>query len=559
MFTKRQKMIMIELLKKSDYLTSRQLALCVGVSVRTIKSEVKRINELLAVYDIHIEAKTGIGYRMNAIGNKEIPDINYFLEDMDYDNYLYVSDSLEGRVHFIACRLLEASDFIKSEALADELFISLSTLSHDLKQVKYIFRNFGIKIMSKPYKGIFVSGKEKNIRNCIDFLCFKYNYKNSESYSIYGYDALEMIDSLYSKLTQIAEFHNFQYPSYSLYDISVQTYIAIQRMKQGKLLQKEEYVCSKEAREITNEFLRYIEDVCSIKMPDTEVCRLQCMVDTLYIIGDISQNKKEYERILNETLKEIRILYDFDFNQEFYKSSSLLLHLEQLIKRCRNDVMIYNPLAERILSNYLLSVDFANVLARRLEQTYHFKISIDEFSYLVLYFNVTIFSSSKMKDKVLYIYCPESRAIEQMIYKEIKHLFEEIVNRITVVTRNELDTMQYSALDIIISNVKLPNSVPNFVPNIYADLNNKMEFISKILIQLNEHVEGYFNIGEILYENMFYNKQNLSSKDEYFEFLFDSLCESLIMDYGEAGHLYSQLEKFGQEIGENVVIIRFSK
>ena len=67
-------------------------------------------------------------------------------------------------------------------------------------------------------------------------------------------------------------------------------------------------------------------------MPDTEVCRLQCMVDTLYIIGDISQNKKEYERILNETLKEIRILYDFDFNQEFYKSSSLLLHLEQLIK-----------------------------------------------------------------------------------------------------------------------------------------------------------------------------------------------------------------------------------
>ena len=84
-----------------------------------------------------------------------------------------------------------------------------------------------------------------------------------------------------------------------------------------------------------------------------------------------------------------------------------------------------------------------------------------------------------------------------MIYKEIKHLFEEIVNRITVVTRNELDTMQYSALDIIISNVKLPNSVPNFVPNIYADLNNKMEFISKF-IQLNEHVEGYFNIGEIL-------------------------------------------------------------
>ena len=38
--------------------------------------------------------------------------------------------------------------------------------------------------------------------------------------------------------------------------------------------------------------------------------------------------------------------------------------------------------------------------------------------------------------------------------------------------------------------------------------------------------------------------------------MFDSLCESLIMDYGVSGHLYSQLEKFGQEIGENVVLVR---
>lgn len=556
MFTRRQKTLIMELVRANEYITSRQLALSAGVSIRTVKSEIKNINELLDVYDICIEAKTGYGYRMNTMGNKAIPDINYFLEDMDYENYVRVSDSMEDRIHYIACRLLENEDYIKSEVLADELYISTSTLSHDLKQVKYIFQIYGLKIASKPYKGICVTGKEKNIRNCIDFLCFKGNSGNNDSYYIYGEDVMDRIEELYRALCAIVENYHFQYPSYSLHDIAIQAYIALERMKSGRVLRDEHYVYSSAAASIAKEYALYIEEHYRVLMPLAERCRLECMIDTLYIVEEMETSDQEYKYILNDAFQEIRTMFNFDFQQEYALTTSLLQHIHQLVKRCRNDVLIYNPLAQRVLCDYLLSVDFANVLARKLEEKYRFKISIDEFSYLVLYFNVTIYSSSHMKDKSLYIYCPQSRAQEQMIREEVKRLFKEIVNKIAVVSREELETMHHSGLDIIVTSEELPACVPDYVQHVHADLNHKMEFISQILIQLNEQVEGYFNISEFLSEDMFFTEQSIASKDEYFEFLFDSLCESFVMDYGEAGCLYERVEKFGQEVGHHVVLVR---
>lgn len=556
MFTRRQKTLIMELLKHEGYVTSKHLALSIGVSIRTVKSEIKMINQSLMIYDIFIESKTGFGYRMNTVGRKDMPDVNYFLKDLDYDNYLMVSDSMEGRIRHIACRLLESPDYIKSENLADELFISSSTLSHDLKQVKYIFQIFSLKVLSKPYKGIKVSGEEEDLRNCIDFLCFRNRSEKDSTFFIYGEEAHEKVELLFNKLSEIVEKYHLQYPSYSLHDIAVQGYIALKRMEKGKVLKEKNYSCSDIAKKITDEYVYYLNEHYQGFLPLAEKNRIECMIDTLYVLDDDGSSDIEYKWILDDTFKEINGLFDFDFEQEFTLVNSLLQHIKQLVKRCKNNVLIYNPLAECVLRDYLLSVDFANVLARKLQDHYHFKISIDEFSYLVLYFNVTVYSSSRMKDKSLYIYCPSSRAEEQIIREEVKKLFKEIVNKIEVVNKDQLEKMRYNGLDIIITNVETLNHVPYYVQRVYADLNHKMEFISNILIQLNEQVEGYFNIDELLSKDMFYVDQVLSSKDEYFEFLFDNLCESMVMDYGEAGYLYERVEKYGQEVDNNVVFVR---
>lgn len=556
-FTKRQKTMIMELIKRDEYITSRQLSLAAGVSVRTIKSEVKQINELLRVYGICIESKTGLGYRVNTLDGKQMPDVNRFLEDLNYDNMVILSNSMEGRIRYIASRLLNGETYIKSEVLADELFISTSTLSSDVKQLKYIVGMYGLKINSKPYKGLYISGKEKNIRNCIDFLSYKSLRQKENMAKQVDDHALTMIQQVYQTLVKITEKYNLQYPYYSLKDIAVQVYIQMERMKQGFVLSKdEEYQSDEIVKKIVAELEEFITETFEMSLPNSERSRLECLIDTLYIVDDHADSYFEYKVILDEVFKEISVLFNYNFNQDFDLTQSLLFHIRQLIKRCTNDVMIYNPLADHVLRDYLLSVDFANVLARKLKEKYHVSISIDEFSYLVIYFNVTIYSSSRMKEKSLYIYCPSSRAEEQMIREEVKRLFHEIVKHIEVVTKEQLEHKCYSGLDIIITSDELPSVVPAYIPVVKADMNHKMEFISNILIQLNEQVEGSFNMDELLSEEMFCVGASIGAQDEYFEFLFDDLCERMIMDYGEAHYLYEQAEKYGQEVGSHIVFIR---
>lgn len=554
-FTRRQRMLLMELIKQDDFLTSKQLSLYANVSIRTIKSEVKRINEILEVYDIFIESKTGVGYIMNTVGKKEIADINDFLDDLGYDPNVFVVESMEERIVYIANRLLDNEMYIKSEVLADELFISTSTLSHDLKQVKYIFQNYDLKISSKPYKGIRIIGKEKNIRNCIDFLNFKNKEKRLMRTS-YDENANRWIEYFVETLTVIADTYEFPYPSYCFYDIAVQTYITFFRVSKGFHIDYEQYSGSILAKKMTSQYLQKLCEKWGISMGASEVMRMECMIDTLYVLAEDHENDTECTLLLESALQDINATYSYDFEQEFHLLPSLKQHMKQLIKRCQYEVRIYNPLADCILKDYFLSVDFANVLARKLEEHFHFTISLDEFSYLVLYFNVTVYAQSKMKEKALYIYCPSSRAEEQLIYEEVRRLFKEIVLKIEVVSKEQLDNMKYNGLDIFITNVSLPPCVPNYVQRIEADLNYKLEFISKILIQLNEQVKGYFNLKELLSEDMFYINKAIASKEEYYEFLFDSLCDAMVMDYGEANYLYEKVEKLGQEVGNHVVFVR---
>ncbi|MEG1793229.1 MAG: helix-turn-helix domain-containing protein [Bacilli bacterium] len=556
-FSKRQRDILIELIKQENYITSKKLALLNNVSIRTIKSEVKQINSYLQVYDMLIESCTGLGYRINTVGNKEMADINLLLEDIDYERHSIINETMKDRTDYIAIKFLKEQDFVKSEQLLNELYISPSTLSHDLRQVKHIFKMFNLKIISKPYKGLYIFGDEINIRNCIDCLFFKKNKTKKAKYLLYGNNVLSEIGNIYNALTEIIESSSFKYPFYNLKDIAIQVYISIQRIKMDHSLKSKEINrSSDEVREIVEGIKKYVSDKYKINYNENEINRLECIIDTLYVMNDNKKFELEYKYLLDETFKDINYMFGINFQNDYTMADFLISHLNQLIRRSKNNVMINNPLTDKILKDYLLPVDIANVLADNLKEKYNLKISIDEFSYLVLYFNLTIYSGSQMKDKSLLVFCPTSRAEEQLIKEEVYRLFKEIVKQIKIVNKEELENKCYSNLDIIITNTELPVCIPEYIQVIRADLDNKMELFSKILIQLNEHVKGTFNINELLNEDMISNNICINSKEEYFEFLFDNLCEGLYMDYGEASHLYDCVEEFGQEIGSQIVFIR---
>ena len=118
----------------------------IGCSTKTIQNEIKYINR---------ELKNGKIVSIRGIGYKIECDI----EDIDINN---ICDY--DRVEYIIKKLVNINNnTIKLEDLADHMYVSLSTIKNDLKEVKKILDEHNLKIISKHKQGICIDAPEENI------------------------------------------------------------------------------------------------------------------------------------------------------------------------------------------------------------------------------------------------------------------------------------------------------------------------------------------------------------------------------------------------------------
>ena len=119
------------LLNSVEPVSSLALSQEIGCSTKTIQNEIKEVNKELK--NCEIVSIRGIGYKIE--GN---------LDDIDIKNSdLYDYD----RVEYIIKKIINISstdkDTIKLEDLADSMYVSLSTVKNDLKEVIYLLENHG--------------------------------------------------------------------------------------------------------------------------------------------------------------------------------------------------------------------------------------------------------------------------------------------------------------------------------------------------------------------------------------------------------------------------------
>ena len=123
----RQKRLLSVLNKKRGAASGKELAASLNVSERTVRSDIKEINEQLAQYGISINPLYGKGYSLS------IQDRRVFVE-LFSERESYVSR--DDRVRTLLIRLLRESDWCELGNLEDEMFVSRTTLENDLKTVK---------------------------------------------------------------------------------------------------------------------------------------------------------------------------------------------------------------------------------------------------------------------------------------------------------------------------------------------------------------------------------------------------------------------------------------
>lgn len=156
MLLAREKKIVTLLIEHEDKLTTTQIATSLKVSSRTIKADIKKINEELEKHSCRINSQQGVGLWIEYDNH----EAKKYLKEVTRDTAdLYLSP--EVRKYHLAVELLLQDDYTSMEALAKEYYISKATVLNDLNELDELWEHYGVHFIKKVKYGIKVEGNEK--------------------------------------------------------------------------------------------------------------------------------------------------------------------------------------------------------------------------------------------------------------------------------------------------------------------------------------------------------------------------------------------------------------
>ena len=171
----------IEMLMESKILTVNEISKCLGVSERTIRYDIDKINFFLMQNNLKmITKKAGKGIYLEANTNDK-NNIRYAIKNMNTYNYIM---SENERIKYILCLLLKSNKYVTIDSMARELSVCRSTIIKDLDKVKAWLKTKNIDVISKKAHGIKIEANEGDIRKAIISLLFSSGMRISELWSL---------------------------------------------------------------------------------------------------------------------------------------------------------------------------------------------------------------------------------------------------------------------------------------------------------------------------------------------------------------------------------------
>ncbi|MBU5437030.1 BglG family transcription antiterminator [Tissierella sp. MSJ-40] len=470
MLLSREKKIIKLLYEEPRYFTTYELSLLLEVSPRTVKSDIKGINEIIKKEGCYIETKTNYGVRLifNEFGKK-------FLEKLLF-NGNYVSPSVpDVRKYWVAKMILDMDGFISIESISETFFVSKGTIGNDLNELLAFFQSYDLELVKKAKYGVKIIGEEKQIRIATaDIIKKLFNNQNNISMDRLKRFFLKIdLNKVEEIIKSAEERFSFILSDIAFNELLIQIAITIDRINQNHNIQIENYDYKlfeyEKEWEITNFITAKIEESLSICLDESEKgyilihllgANIQCTVDLLKVELEPCEDLDTglYAAML-EAINETSLAFNFDFIHDEKLTSALFLHLKAMFNRLNHGISINNPLLDMLKKSHLFEYEMAAYLIDSLMKNYNLKISEDEIGYVALHIAASV-ERYKIKNKYknhirVVIVCTTGFGTSQYMKARIQGCFPYIfISKILPI--NKAKTEIYSdEVDFVLSTVPL--------------------------------------------------------------------------------------------------------
>lgn len=552
---KRRKKIFDMLKEHQTGLSGEFMSQQLGVSSRTIRSDIKALQEYLVEYDIRIISSPNKGYRFNKFKQLDTAEQNLFQEGVSN------LETAKQRINYILYRLLENTFkdiVITQNDLAEEMYISLSTLKMHLNEVKDILQKYDLKVTQYKTKGIKVIGEEVKIRYCIVDMI---NTCSTEKFfqKILANVDIELLDKI---IKETLSYKKIQLADRSKEKFCLHIAIGMQRSNCNKFVSYPSSIANKIENtfeyNVAKELIDNILKKMNIDIACSEVYYIaQCLLVSKKLT-DISESmdKKHVKNLVNIILKEIHEKLSIDFTDDEYLIDGLTLHLNIALARIHFQMNIRNELLEMIKNDYPLAFQMGVIAGKILEQYDNVKINENEIGYIALHFGAAL-SRNGIKENIqaknIIIVCASGLGISMLLKAKIEEYFNNRLNIIKILPEYEITKKIIDKVDFILTTVPIRDFSSEKVIKINRILQkDDIELIENKIFNKNRNFIKEFS--DLFGRDNFYINKKFKTKTECLEFLTNEAINKNLMSDFTKKSVFDREEISSTSIGDLTAI-----
>jgi lichenan operon transcriptional antiterminator len=537
MLNTRMTVIIRELMKADTPVTSEYLAKVLDVTSRTIRNDVRELESIVKDFGAEVKSIRGTGYQLLVHDDHLFRQLLQEAADNKLEKNGEIPTLPEDRVRYVIKRLLLTEEYIKLETIADELFISKSTLQNDLKDVKDVFRRYGITLESKPNFGLKVNGEEFKLRLCIADQIFK-NIENDMELDHKNVFQKEDLNTIREIVLDRIILHNIALSDIGLNNLVIHIAIAFNRIKNEKyvsMVTNELAELKKQKQyKVAEEIVLKLERELGVSFPETEIAYVTIHLLGTKMVTELHLDENEIQSIIDQQIYDIvteiidtvdeELCLHIKDDQELFVALSL--HLRPAIHRFHYGINLPNPLLDDIKSKYPAAFQAAVIAGMVLKRKLNIEINENEMGYLALHLGAAM-ENQKIdnRPKKCMIVCASGVGSARLLASKIQAKFGSKIEIVGTTDFYKLGRIPVHSLDFLISTIPIPKQLPIPVIQVNTILGgNDLEKIETVIMELPNQKLKY------LKEELVFLQLNFDTKEEVLKFLGDKLKSIGLVD-----------------------------
>lgn len=548
---------MLRELQTAGSIRPEDLALKLGVSVRTVRTYVKRANALLQPH-MAIELKRGKGYHLvKTDESDESSSLPKLFNQFEHKQG--IPTSREQRITYLIDDLLSRDDWITIDKLSEILFISRRTISENLKEVEEILAPFGLVLERRPRYGVRVTGSEMGRRLCLAHRAMK-NLPGADALLDLDDDGVE-IDAIAECVEQGLQAYDLHVRTASYQNLLVHIAVAVERIKHGMYVPLPGDQLNEIAGTLdyaaAQSIARLVEERFSIELPQEEVAYIAIHLAGKQILtgpevdGAGIEISDDVWDVVSQMLEAVQSTFRFDFSEDIELRMNLARHIVPLTTRLQYHMELKNPLLDDIRSRFPLAFAMAREASVVLESTYEAQLSDDEVAYIAFAFALALErQKSERPKKNIVIVCASGAGSARLLECRYRDEFGAYLGNITTCDVREVASLDFSHIDYVFTTVPLGVELPVPVRRVGFFLDERDIHAVKRLFQ---HTND-FDLTAFIPEQLFMPHQTFASRAEAIDRLSGALGAADTLPQNFTNLVWERENSMSTEFGNQVAI-----